>query len=382
MKWFSTQEQLNKFCGYLNLTRESGLFEFWRRFGSVAGLCGPSPSPKPCQNSKILASNGHRISLIALVAVISVFGGLSARADLISGISVVVDDAVITYAEIETEVNKGAPAAQQMYANDPQKFDAEIQRLRSQGIELLVEDKLILHEFTAAAYATNVLEAFIDDEINDQIHKRFFDDRTRLIQTLQAENKTYEDYRREQREDFIIRYMKSQNASSLHKILISPLKIQEYYDSHKDDYKVEDQIHLRMIVIPQDKDDPPGTAKKMAEEILAKIDSGVPFAEMAGVNSSGSQRSEGGDRGWVSRTDYKPELASAMFSLKAGQHSGVIDLPEACYLMMADDTRPAHIKAELEVRDEIERILSSQESIKLYKQWIERLKRKSFIEYY
>ena len=35
-------------------------------FGSVAGRCGPSPSPKPCQNSKIPASNGHRISLSAL----------------------------------------------------------------------------------------------------------------------------------------------------------------------------------------------------------------------------------------------------------------------------------------------------------------------------
>ena len=317
-----------------------------------------------------------------IVAVISVFCVFSTRADLVSGISVVVNDAVITYAEIEAEVEKGAGAAAKMYSTDPQKYDQEIQRLRSQGIELLVEDKLILHEFTAAAYATNVLEAFIDDTINDKIHRDYFDDRTRLIQTLQAQNKTYEDYRREQREEFIIRYMKSQNNSSLHKILISPLKIQEYYDAHKEDYKVEDQVHLRMIVIPQEKDDPAGSAKMMGEEILSKIDAGVPFAEMAGVNSSGAQRSEGGDRGWVSRTDYKPELSSVMFSLKAGQHSGVIDLPEACYLMMAEDTRPAHIKAESEVRDDIERILSFQERDKLYKQWIERLKRKSFISYY
>ncbi len=187
----------------------------------------------------------------SLVAAILVIFVLPARADLVSGISVVVNDAVITFAEIEAEVEKGAPTAAKMYSNDPQKYDQEIQRLRSQGIELLVEDKLILHEFTAAAYATNVLEAFIDDEINDQIHKRYFDDRTRLIQTLQAQNMTYEDYRRQQREEFIIRYMKSQNGSSLHKILISPLKIQEYYDAHKDDYKVEDQVHLRMITIPQ-----------------------------------------------------------------------------------------------------------------------------------
>jgi parvulin-like peptidyl-prolyl isomerase len=317
-----------------------------------------------------------------LIAGISIFLVSAARADLVSGISVVVNNAVITYAEIEDQVMKGAPTAAKMYANEPQKYDQEIQRLRAQGIELLVEDKLILHEFTAAAYATNVLEAFIDDTINADIQRIYYGDRTRLIQSLQAKNMTYEEYRRQQREDFIIRYMKSQNNSSLRKILISPLKIREYYDGHNDDFKVDDQVHLRMIVIAQDKDDPPGTAKKVSEEILAKIDSGVPFAEMAGVNSSGSQRAEGGDRGWVSRSDYKPELASIMFSLKRGQHSGVIELPEACYIMMVEETHPAHVRPEAEVRDDIERALKAQESIRLYKQWIERLKRKSFIEYY
>jgi hypothetical protein len=59
-------ERLKKFCSRLRASRESGLFEFWLRFGSVAGHCGHAPSPKPRQNSKILASNGHRISLSAL----------------------------------------------------------------------------------------------------------------------------------------------------------------------------------------------------------------------------------------------------------------------------------------------------------------------------
>jgi hypothetical protein len=52
MPSFKNLEQLKKFCGHLKLWRESGLFEFWRRFGSVAGRLGHAPSPKPCQNSK------------------------------------------------------------------------------------------------------------------------------------------------------------------------------------------------------------------------------------------------------------------------------------------------------------------------------------------
>jgi peptidyl-prolyl cis-trans isomerase SurA len=312
----------------------------------------------------------------------SVFWALTARAELVSGISVVVNDAVITYAEIEDEVMKGASTAAKIYANNPRQYDQEVERLRSQDIELLVEDKLIVHEFTTSGYTTNVLEAFIDDRIRDNIQKNYYGDRTRLIKTLQARGMTYEEFRRQQREQFIIEYMNYQNGSNLRRILISPLKIEQYYNDHQNEFKVDDQVHLRMIVVNQQSDSPAGMARKVAQEILAKIDSGVPFAEMAGVYSSGSQRAEGGDRGWVDRTYFKPELAAIAFSLKPGQHSGVIELPEACYLMMVDEVRAAHNRPLSEVRDDVERTLKKDESDRLRKQWIERLKRKSFIQYY
>jgi hypothetical protein len=73
MRWtlLSILEQLKKFCGRLPTSRPSDLFEFWLRFGSVAGRCGPSPSPKPRQNSKIFAAIGHRIFLIALAVALA-----------------------------------------------------------------------------------------------------------------------------------------------------------------------------------------------------------------------------------------------------------------------------------------------------------------------
>jgi parvulin-like peptidyl-prolyl isomerase len=176
--------------------------------------------------------------------------------------------------------------------------------------------------------------------------------------------------------------MKDQNGSNPHKILISPLKIQEYYDAHKDEFKMDDQVKVRMIVLPQASDAAPGSAKRLAEEILAKINAGASFAEMASVYSSGSQRSGGGERDWVKHNFYKPSLDKAAFSLKQGEHSAVIEEPEACYLIMVDDVKPAHTKTLTEVRDEIARTLLSKENERLYERWIQRLKRKSFVNYY
>lgn len=301
---------------------------------------------------------------------------------MVSGVSVVVNDQVITYGEIADNVAQRMSVVAQLYSDNPQRFEEETRKLRDQQIEDLVDRKLILHEFVAGGYVTNVLESLIDDQIKKNIQRDFYGDRARLIKTLEAEGLTYEMYRRKQREDFIVSYMGYQNVDAPKKILISPLKIEEYYKDHQDKFKIEDEVKLRMIVISQPVDAAPGTARKTADEVLQKINNGVSFAEMAGIYSTGTQRTEQGERGWVDRTYFKPELAQVAFSLRPGQHSGVIELPEACYIMLVEDVRAAHVKSLADVRTDIERTLKSEERARLHKQWITRLKAKSFIEYY
>lgn len=306
----------------------------------------------------------------------------SARAELITGVAVVVNDSVITLGEIDQQVEGSAQIKARAYANDEHRFEQELQKLHDEAIEMMVENKLVLHEFVTSGYATNVLEAFIDDRIQEKIQREYYGDRARLMKTLHEQGMTYDMFRRKEREKFIIDYMNYQNSSNPRKILISPLKVEQYYQAHKDDFKMDDQVKLRMIVLPQTPDSAPDSARKLGEEILAKINAGVPFAEMASVYTSGSQRAEGGDRGWVDRLYFKPELAKIAFSLKPGEHSGVIQLPEACYLMMVEDVRTAHVKDLNEVRVDIERTLKNDENLRLRKVWIERLRHKSFISYY
>jgi peptidyl-prolyl cis-trans isomerase SurA len=317
--------------------------------------------------------------LLCFFAVVaSLLQGRNARAEVVNGVAVVVCDSVITLGEIKSEVAERAPGA----GTDRARYEQQLQKLYDQAMERRVEEKLILHDFVSSGYLTNVLEAFIDDEIRREIKKNYGGDRAVFDKTLEAKGQTYEMYRRQEREDFIIRAMNYQNSSNPHKIIISPLKIEQYYQTNKDEFKVEDEVKLRMIVIPQSADDAPGTAKALAEEILAKINSGVPFAEMAKVNSAGLQRTEGGDRGWVNHSLFKAALADVAFSLKPGQRSGVIELPEACYLLQVDDVRPAHIRDLKEVRAEIERTLTSKENLRLRELWIQRLKNKSYVQYY
>ena len=121
---------------------------------------------------------------------------------------------------------------------------------------------------------------------------------------------------------------------------------------------------------------------RLADEVLAKLKEGAAFAEMAGIYSDGSQRAQGGDWGWVERSVLRKELGELAFSLKPGQRSDVVDLPGACYIMLVEDVKANHVQVLPEVRDAIERTLITQEQSRLRKQWIDRLKNKSFVRYF
>jgi len=328
-----------------------------------------------------------RIFRIAAVSALAF--GFSARADvntnlpvIVTGVSVVVEDQVITYGEITERVDRSASSLVNIYGGDRRQLAAEWKRLHDQEIEDLIDRKLILHEFYSGSYATNALETVIDNEVNRDIKRNWGNDRARLIETLKAEGKTFEMYRRDMRDSIILSVMRSQNEGESKKIIISPLKIEQYYKEHQDLFKVDDEVQLRMISIAQGQDAAPGAARKLADEVLAKITNGVTFAEMATVNSSDSYQKKGGERGWVERKDLKDELAQAAFALKPGERSGVIELPEGCYIMMVEDKRAAHIKPLADVRMEIESTLNGKERAALHERWIQRLKIKSFIQYY
>ena len=304
---------------------------------------------------------------------------VGAQGGLVDGICVVVNDSVITYDQVERVVYQLEEPLATRYASQPRTFEEEVRKLRASVIENLVQQKLIVHEFDTTGY--NLPESFIDDAIQDRIRKDYLNDRVRWRKELEAKGQSVEEYRAEQRESIIVDYLRGQHVS-LKKILISPAKVEAYYKVHTEEFKLPDQIKLRMIVVPQPADADPGQAKRLTQEILTKIEGGVPFAEMAAVNSSGSYRAEGGDRGWVDRTYLKPALADIAFSLKAGQRSGVIEQPEGCYLILVEDARVAHVKPLNDARAEIEQTLRNKEGDRLLTTWIDRLKEKSFVSYY
>jgi parvulin-like peptidyl-prolyl isomerase len=119
--------------------------------------------------------------------------------------------------------------------------------------------------------------------------------------------------------------------------------------------------------------------RKLADEILAKLDAGDSFESMARVYSEGKEAKEGGDWGWIGKDVLRKELNEIAFSLKAGQYSHVIETAEGYYILQVEDVKPAHTVALAEVRDDIEKILLQQQRAKMQEDWVKDLRAKAYI---
>ncbi len=302
-------------------------------------------------------------------------GPALSRADVADGVKAVVNDHVITYAEVEDYARDAANALRAQYASQPDVFQQKLNELLNDSLDQLVERQLILHQFETDY---KMPETALDDVVQDRIREQF-GDRVTLMKTLQARGMTFEQFRQQVRDQYVTTALRRQNIQR--EIIVSPTKVQNYYQSHLNNFKMEDQVKLRMIVLNKTSPDDQNPGK-FAREIQSKLKDGATFTEMASIYSQGSQQHQGGDWGWVEKSVLRKELADVAFSLSPGQVSNAIDTPDAVYLMLVEDKKPAQSKPLADVRTEIEKTLIAQQQAQLQKQWIDGLKKKTFIRYF
>lgn len=316
-----------------------------------------------------------RFIFLLLAAMAAPFGCV--RADVVDGIEAVVADKVITFAQVEDYTRPVEETLRTQYAADPDIYQQKLDAALHDSLEVLVERALILHNYESGGYV-KLPDSLADQLVQDNIRERF-GDRVTMLKTLQAQGMTLEQYRRELLDRYIESGLRNENVQKT--VIISPYKIQAYYQSHPDEFKMADRVKLRMIVLNKASADDTN-AIELAREIARKIKGGSSFTEMAALYSQGSQQHQGGDWGWIDRTVLRQELSDAAFSMTPGQVSQPIETPDSVYLMSVEDKKAAGLKPLADVRDEIEKNLQIQEQARLSKVWIDGLKKKTYIRYF
>ena len=145
---------------------------------------------------------------------------------------------------------------------------------------------------------------------------------------------------------------------------VTDAEVQQYYNQHQSDYKVDDQVKVRHILIKVD----PGAdakadaaAKQKAEDILKQIRNGGNFADLAKKNSDDpGSKDTGGELGFIKHGVTVPEFDKAAFALQPGQTSDLVKTKFGYHIIQSEEKQTAHTRSLDEVKPTIVAVLTRQ----------------------
>lgn len=318
--------------------------------------------------------------ILLLLTLLAATAPLKAVEEVLNGIAAVVNGEIITFSQVRELVGARERSAAEVYQGE--ELQRRIKEMRQGAVKDLVDRALILQEFRKKEF--NIPSYIIDDSINRIIRQEFGGDRTAFVKTLQAQGYTMARFREVEKDKITVQAMRQAKTSD--NIIVSPVKIREYYNKNSAAYTSPEQVKLRMIVLKEGSSngDAPSDSsagkKQMAAELREKLAGGAEFDRLAQMYSEDSTSDMGGDWGWIERKTLNEDLAKVAFSLKPGEISTVTQLDNGYYILMVEARKPAVTKPLSEVQPEIVQALIQEEKLKGQERWLKSLREKAYIK--
>ena len=161
-------------------------------------------------------------------------------------------------------------------------------------------------------------------------------------------------YYEENRSEFAVpervtaQYLELSMSSIVAGIEVDDETIRRLYEERAPGFTVGEERRARHILIEVDQAADAGAieaARTRAEELLAAIEGGESFEEVARNHSddSGSARS-GGDLGFFTRGAMVPSFEEAVFSMSPGELRGPVQSPFGFHLIRLEEIRPGSVR--------------------------------------
>jgi len=300
-------------------------------------------------------------------------------AEVTDRIVAVVNDEVITLGEL----NRGfEPYAQNIEANyKGNDKEATLQQNKKVFLQRLIDQLLIEQQAKKAGAG---FTAVSDEEVMNVVHDMLAKNNLSMenyVKKLAAEGNSLEAVKKEIRGQMLRMRLLRREVQS--KIVITDEEIGDFYDKHRQDYEGAEAVRIKQILLPVAAGADNKTresVKAQARQLRENISKGEPFEILAAQYSKGPAAAQGGDIGFVERGVMVPEVEKAAFSLPAGQVSEVIETEMGFHIIAVVDKRGAGLKPLPMVRNEIKAKIEDEKVAKKYDEWMEDLRKKSFID--
>ncbi len=197
-----------------------------------------------------------------------------------------------------------------------------------------------------------------------------------FLQYLKQKGQTFRQFQQEIKESLIVREMVDQKVKSSNEI--SPKTIEEYYRLNLSQFTKPAEIKIQQIVFNVDDRLQNGEIAHSKYNIaLEKIHSGASFQDLR--EALHEKPTEGI---WLEKIEMNPKIAELAFALDKGKYTEPVLVENRYFIVFLEDKKDQQILPLTEVQGNIEAQLLKELNHKIYQAWINRLKEKSFIQYF
>ncbi len=291
---------------------------------------------------------------------------------LVEGIAAQVGSDVVLVSEVLRMVK---PTETRM--RDAGVPDVEIAKLRAEGLERMIEWRLIEQQVRKSELYASDGEIDATIEGIAQENDLSVED---LRRSVTSHGMTLPDYRAQIKRELERR--KLVNALIGSRIEVEDKELMQFYDTRFSSQPREGEVvHLRQIMIGfgehVGRDEK--AARARADESTARIEAGEAF-EVVALDVSEVAGKKGGDLGWIHVDRLAPWMVDVVKRLDPGEVSAVVDLPVGyCLLKLVErkEYEPVSFEA---ARPELERELFERHLAREYEDWMVKLRKRTYIE--
>ena len=298
-----------------------------------------------------------------------------ARGMALDGLAAKVNDAVITVDDVRTAIGD-------LRRSGALKVSGEdFKTVYSNTVEFLVERRLILQ--LAAEKKVTFPEWVVDGRIRDIVKDKFDGDMNKLNAMLAAIKTPLTEWRNMIRDDMIVNAMRQQFVEKY--VTATPSDMYREYRENKSLYNMQAKTSVSVILLkpadPGDKKVP--SVSTRGEEVLARLEKGEAFADLARQFSADSHAKDGGAWKDVNPQEaFRPEIADTIAALKVGEVSKLVDIDGWGFIVRKDAETGAKERSFAEAYEDIERNVKTRLAKEAYREWVQRLREAAFIKIY
>ncbi|WP_409423536.1 SurA N-terminal domain-containing protein [Pseudoalteromonas sp. RW-H-Ap-1] len=153
------------------------------------------------------------------------------------------------------------------------------------------------------------------------------------------------------------------NADDINVATVSEDDVKAYYEQSKAQYVEPEKRRVSHILIDNSEDD--DAAKAKADSLLAQLNAGADFAELAETSSDDIVSAEmGGDLEWIERDVMDPAFEEAAFALQnKGDYSDVVASEFGYHIIKLTDLQTQQVKQFDEVKADLRAELEQTEKV-------------------